>query len=321
MLKRMLADTPRGKSPEAQEESRSELRDDLEYDGLLDVLRSAGDYPPKYPDADLESKLDMIDWEYDRIITYVGKIIGHKGVVSIVAAFPSIAARNPRARLLIAGRGNLREGLEALVWALGHGKRNLVESIVAWGGALEGEAALPFDRVALYLEQLASTGHLEAYFEAARTYAHPDRIIFTGYMEHHLLSYLIPCCDVAVFPSIVMEAAPLVVPEAMASGCFPIGTDFAGMGASLDAASEAVPEHVGRLMRLRPEPQHTVIDIVDHASKALAVSDDHRDALRELAVRKYDWRSIAGSFAEEMRAMRRPTQNGSVAERLRPSSK
>jgi glycosyltransferase involved in cell wall biosynthesis len=305
LLKQELAGTPRGKAPDAQHLLSSRLHDDMTLSELIDVLRETGDHPPKLPDVDLEAKLDLVDWKRDDVMTFVGKIIGYKGVASIIAAFPSIAARRPNARLLIAGRGNLREGLEALVWALGHGKRNLVENIVAWGGALEGEAAEPFDRVAAYMEQLASTGKIDTYFEAAREFAHPDRIIFTGYMEHDLLSHLFPCCDIAVFPSIVKEAAPLVVPEAMASGCFPMGTDFAGMGASLDAASEAVPDEVGRLMRIRPEPQHTIIDIVEHVSEVLEITDTHRDALRDLAVRKYDWRSVAGSLAREMRAMRR----------------
>ena len=311
LLKRDLAGSPRGKAPNAQHLLSSRLSDDMTLGELLDVLRETGDYAPKLPDVDLEAKLDLVDWKRDEVITFVGKIIGYKGVASIIAAFPSIAVRRPHVRLLIAGRGNLREGLEALVSALGHGERNLVKSIVAWGGALEGEAAEPFDRVAAYLEQLASTGKIDAYFEAARELAHPGRIIFTGYMEHDLLCHLFPCCDISVFPSIVKEAAPLVVPEAMASGCFPMGTDFAGMGASLDAASEAVPEEVGRLMRIRPQPQHTIIDIVEHVSKALEITDQHRDALRDLAVRKYDWRSVAGSLAGEMRGMQRLPETSS----------
>lgn len=302
-LKEALANTPRGKTAEHRTGMAAVLRDDMTLDELLIALRAAGEYAPKQPDADIEDRLDAVNWEHDEIITFVGKIIGYKGIASIVAAFPQIAAHHPNARLIIAGRGNLREGLEALVWALGHGKRNLLENIVAWGGALENEAAEPFDRLAAYFEQLSSTGHLDEYFEHAEQYAHSDRIIFTGYMEHHLLKYLFPCCDVAIFPSIVKEAAPLVVPEAMASGCFPMGTDYAGMGASLDVAAEAVPPEVGRLMRLRPEAEHTIIDMVEHVSRALEAVDSHRSALRDLAVRKYDWTSVAATLADEMRAM------------------
>ena len=49
-------------------------------------------------------------------------------------------------------------------------------------------------------------------------------MIFTGYLTHRELRYLFPCCDVAVFPSIVAEAGPLVFLEALASGVSPLGT-------------------------------------------------------------------------------------------------
>lgn len=303
VLKRELAQTGRGKSTALSDATTEALSDEMGLVELLAALRAGADYPPKLPDADLEERLDAVDWERADVITFVGKIIGYKGVASIIAAFPEIAARRAEARLIVAGRGNLREALEALVWALGHGKRVLVDSIVAWGGALEGEEARPFKRLEAYYNHLRATGRLDAYYEHAQEFAHPNRIIFTGYLEHPLLKHLFPCCDVAIFPSIVKEAAPLVVPEAMASGCFPMGTDFAGMGASLDVAAEAVPADVGRLMRLRPDPEYTVIDIIKHVSQALAIVDTHRSALRDLAVRKYDWRSVAAKLSGDMRAM------------------
>jgi hypothetical protein len=53
-------------------------------------------------------------------------------------------------------------------------------------------------------------------------------------------SAIYPYCDVAIFPSIVAEAGPLVLIEAMASGCYPMGTYFAGMGANIDIAASAL---------------------------------------------------------------------------------
>ena len=43
-------------------------------------------------------------------------------------------------------------------------------------------------------------------------------MIFTGYLTHRELRHLFPCCDAAVFPSLVKEAGPLVFLEALASG-------------------------------------------------------------------------------------------------------
>ena len=58
----------------------------------------------------------------------------------------------------------------------------------------------------------------------------PESVVFTGYLTHRELRHLFPCCDAAVFPSVVAESGPLVF-EALASGCFPLGTYFAGMAA------------------------------------------------------------------------------------------
>ena len=83
---------------------------------------------------------------------------------------------------------------------------------------------------------------------------------------HHELQHLFPCCDAGIFPSIVKEAGPLVFLEALASGCFPLGTYFAGMKASIDGIADLEdsefrrnagalnfqPDHVERL-GIRPE--------------------------------------------------------------------
>ena len=63
-----------------------------------------------------------------------------------------------------------------------------------------------------------------------------------------------PAATVAVFPSIVAEAGPLVLIDAMASGCYPMGTYFAGMGANIDIAASALDPQQGQYMRLRRDP-------------------------------------------------------------------
>src|SRR5690606_21802276 len=151
----------------------------------------------------------------------------------------------------------------------------LVDRLVNWGAAIEGEEEAPFERVLVFLRSLEASNELDAYFEAAAACCTPDRIRLTGYLAHDLLCHRFPCCDVAIFPSVVKEAAPLVVPEAMASGCFPIGTYYAGMAASLDAAAEAVPPAVARFMRLRHDPRFTVRDIIEHVSEALVVAGSY----------------------------------------------
>lgn len=305
-LQQTIAETERGRTPEQTHAMQRQLRDDLTLEALQALLSRAADYPPKRPDADLEARLDAVDWTRAEVVTFVGNIIGHKGVPSLVAAFPEVLARHPEARLVIAGRGGLREPLEAFVWALAHGLRQLARHIVQWGGLLEGEPeAGPFTRVVRYFEQLEAEDRLDAYFAHAERHLKPEHVLFTGYMEHAALCHLFPCCDAAVFPSVVKEAAPLVVPEAMASGVFPLGTDFAGMSTSLDIAARAVPAEMAPLMRLRPDPAYTVADIVEQVPAALDVGDRYRRAFREVAVRDCDWRNVARRLSEELHAAAR----------------
>jgi glycosyltransferase involved in cell wall biosynthesis len=234
-----------------------------------------------------------VDWERDKVVLFVGRLIASKGVHGVVAALPEILERHPTARLIVVGHGPLREPLEALLWALDTGKRRLLENILRWGRYLEGAAEPePLTHVQRYLEALDREGRLDALLERARAGRISERVIFTGYLKHHELRHLFPCCDVAVFPSIVAEAGPLVFLEALAAGVFPLGIYFAGMAASIDSVAAAVPAEVVELMKLRREEEHTVADIAAGVGGALALGRAHAGELRRVAVERYDWRAV-----------------------------
>src|SRR5687768_10730139 len=74
---------------------------------LLSTLPDSKD--EKRPDADAAEKLRRIDRVHDRISLFVGQLTEEKGVQHLVEAMPEIVANHPRARLLIAGHGPLRE--------------------------------------------------------------------------------------------------------------------------------------------------------------------------------------------------------------------
>src|SRR3954468_486448 len=57
----------------------------------------------------------------DRLVVFVGKLIASKGVELLLAAWPLVLAREPRARLVIVGFGEFRPRLEALEAALERG--------------------------------------------------------------------------------------------------------------------------------------------------------------------------------------------------------
>lgn len=305
-LRRGLAGRDRGRTAEQTAAFRDGLRDDLSRGEAEELFRTAGDFSERAPEATLEEGLDRIDPESDEIVAFVGRFLGHKGVTDIVAALPAIFAARPNARLVLAGGGPLREVLEALLIALSRGHRTLVRNLLAWGDDLEGQKSHPMARVESFLDDLESRGELGAYFRAAEEHVDLGRVLFTGFLEHDLLQYLLPCCDVGVFPSHVPEAGPLVAVEAMASGCFPAGTYQAGMASILDAARDSgLPEEAVELARISPREAHSVADIAEKVPKLLALlqgTPRYRDDLRRVAEERFDWRSVAAAIAETLRS-------------------
>jgi glycosyltransferase involved in cell wall biosynthesis len=195
-----------------------------------------------------------------------------------------------------------------MLWALEHGAREMFELIVRRGQALEGspegeKEGSELTEVALFLDRLESRGELDRYYDAARTHVRAESAVFTGYLTHQQLRFLFPCCDVAVFPSVVKEAGPLVFLEALASGSFPLGTDFAGMRASIDSIADALPADAVEAMRLSPDPERTVEDIVSHVPAALDLGERHGEALYRIARERYDWSSIARKLHDTLESM------------------
>jgi glycosyltransferase involved in cell wall biosynthesis len=298
-LEKALAGLERGKQPQATARLRTSLRPDMARRDFLAALREVGAYEPKRPDASLEQKLAQVDWRRDELLVYVGRLIAAKGPQSIVAALPLILRKHPRARLIVVGHGPLRELLEALLWALEAGAAALVRAIADWGSVLE-DRATPLEHLRLFFADLEERGALDGYFEIARKVVRPERVIFTGYLTHAELKHLFPCCDVAVFPSVVAEAGPLVFLEALASGCFPLGTYFAGMAASIDAVADALPAEHAALMKLTVDPARKVAEISDKTAGALELDGRHKEALRDAVTARHDWRKVARRLAAEL---------------------
>ncbi|MEN8193938.1 MAG: glycosyltransferase [Bacteroidota bacterium] len=296
----LLKDLPRGKSASQAQTLQNELKADISKQELLDTINTSADYNSKLTDADTEEKLQLIDWENEKIILFVGRMIANKGLHSIVAALPEILAAEPNTRLIVVGHGPQRESLEALIWALQNGHTDLIHNIINWGRELEGNGNKSLEEIQLYFDHLNKTNELDNYFSKAQKYLNKESVIFTGYLTHRELCYLFPASDAAIFPSIVPEAGPLVFLEAMASGCFPIGTYFAGMAASIDSVSQAVPSDIIDIMKLSPNADQTVKDIASNVRRAIYVDQIHKDKLRSITIEKYDWKNISTKLALDL---------------------
>jgi glycosyltransferase involved in cell wall biosynthesis len=304
-LKNDLRGAQRGKTFELSSAMRERLGRDSSHDALRDVLAAAADYVNKRPDADCETKLDSVGWEQERILVFVGRLIAAKGVQAIVAALPSILQHEPRARLIVVGHGPLREVLEAMLHAMECGNRELLADLVATGRSVEGTGDdRPLLHVERYLSRLEQSGGLDDYFDTARELRISEHVVFTGYLVHRELRHLLPCCDVAIFPSIVAEAGPLVFLEAMASGVLPIGVDRDGIAASIDALSTRLPPAVIESMKLSDEPERLVSDIATRTLEALGIGRAHARDLRDAAVQQYDWTTVGNSLLEDLLRLR-----------------
>lgn len=314
-----LADKPRGRKPEQLEAMLSQAQSAATTEDLRRAFTSVK-YDTKAPDADLEEKLQQIDWEHDALLLYVGRLISAKGVQSGLAALPLILAEDPGARMLLVGHGPLREVMEALLWGFEHGDRKLVERIVDCGRILEGDpdgamGSTELAQMRMFFDHLGERGEdeLDRYFELATKYVRRDRVVFTGYLTHEELQFLFPCCDAGIFPSIVKEAGPLVFLEALASGCFPLGTYFGGMKASIDAIADALPDYIVDAMKL--DPRDPVADIVTNVSTALRFGVRYKDVLARTAQARYDWTSVGEKLRRELeRAARERTVAGTAFE-------
>ena len=267
---------------------------------VLGALRA--DYPRSAPDADVEAKLRAVAWPAKTVV-YVGRLIAAKGPADLVLALPLVAERHPDAVAVVAGTGGLREGLEALVWALSEGRAGLVRQLVRLGGALEGGGGLdadPFFAGQAFFDSM-SEAELDAYVETARRRLMPGSVVFTGFLDHDALGPLYGLADAGAFPSVVREASPLVVPESAAAGVLPVGPDVGGMGDSLRTLAQGLPD--AARLTTRPQAEHRIPDLADRLASALDHPRRYAADLRREAEARFDWRAIAERLAAELGAL------------------
>lgn len=281
------------------ERGRSKAQAELLLGGLRSgtapraIHAGIGEYRAKLPDEDVEAKLGSVDWANDRVLAFVGRLIAAKGIHAVIAALPLIAAQSPRARLIVVGHGPLREPLEMFAYALAQGDRDLAARVLQYAATIDAGEPEHLEAVAGFWRDLEMRGELDAYWDAAERSMKPDSVIFTGYLTHREMAWLLPCCDAAVFPSMVVESGPLVFLEALASGVFPIGTYWGGMKVKIDRTAPALDGDHGRLMKVSPEAQSIVADIAAVVPAALEVAGRYRDRLRQVAEDHYDWIPVA----------------------------
>jgi glycosyltransferase involved in cell wall biosynthesis len=212
----------------------------------------------------------------------VGKLIGSKGVELLLAAWPRIRAREPRARLLIVGFGAFRQGLEALAAALDAGDLDAARAI-----RTENGAELP--HLAGYLSAADDT-----YLDAARGMS--ADIAWAGRLEHGELTDVLPVAEAMIVPSTFPEAFGMVAAEGAAAGALPVVARHSGLAEVARTLAAAVPEPARGWLTFEVGPG-APDEIAQAVGDWLAAREDLRAQTREGMVaatrERYSWDGVA----------------------------
>jgi len=266
---------------------------------LMDAAgRSRALYSHRLPDEDLPDRLRAVDWG-GKIIIFVGKLIAAKGLQDIAAALPAVLEKHPDTTLLVAGEGPFREGLELLLHALSEGDVSLFDRLVRLGWGVEGGAEQPLASI----EVLCARRGLDRLLEAGKRTRPADRVVFTGYLRHPLLRHLLPCADLAVFPSEIAEAYPLVLLESISAGVLPLGCDFEGLGEGLKTIGAGLKADVAPFLGFDMSPGERIASMERNLIELLSRDpEDWREDCRALAERDFSWPAVAGRMEKAYEA-------------------
>jgi glycosyltransferase involved in cell wall biosynthesis len=204
----------------------------------------------------------------DRLIAFVGKLLAAKGVDLLAAAFPLVLAVEPRAKLVIVGFGEFRDGLLRLLALLAAG----------------------------------DLGDRETYLAAAARL--PERCVLTGRLEHPELAELLPACEAQVVSSTFPEAFGMVAAEAAACGILPVSASHSGLAEVTRALAAEVPEEARPWLDF-DVGDAAVRDLASSLISWLRAPEDVREATRAGLVgvvrEKYSWEGLARTVVASAR--------------------
>jgi glycosyltransferase involved in cell wall biosynthesis len=224
--------------------------------------------------------LARIDPERDRLVAFVGKLIVNKGVDLLLAAWPLVLERVPDARLVAVGFGADRGLLE-----------RLLEMLTA--GDVEAAAGIALPHLRAFLRELRGDERTR-YLTAAR--ALPERVVFTGRLDHDELTELLPACDALVVPSTFPEAFGMVAAEAAPCGALPISAAHSGLAEVSGALARAVPAPVAPWLSF-PIDDHSVRALAERIVAWLTVDSALREQARAGLVatvrERWSWEGVA----------------------------
>ncbi len=223
------------------------------------------------------------------LVVFVGKLIVSKGVDLLLAAWPIVLAKHPKARLQIAGYGEYEQGLRRLLKALDVGDIEDAREVARLGRGLEDGPEEPLSILSAFLAAPPA-----GYVEAARGIA--ASVEFVGRLEHDEVAELLPGAEALVMPSTFPEAFGMVAAEAAACGVLPVSAGHSGMREVSRELAAALPAEVGALTSF-PVEIGAVEAIADRLDGWLTLPEGDRAAARVTLVatssRLWSWEGVA----------------------------
>ncbi len=284
-----------GKDPELTKE----LHHRLKTEGLEVTRAYWHRYDHSLPDSDLNDHLRAIPWDQN-ILLFVGALTVGKGLQSLITALPKILAENPQTHLIIVGAGAYREVLEALVYAISSSNQTLLLQLCAKGQDLDrNELTGPWADVQSFLNDRSNLS-----FVLKNGHHMDQHVHFLGRLDHSRLRYLFPCADLAIFPSVVPEAYPLVLMESLSNGVLPVVSYFSGFKDGVDELKPYLGRSLTEKMKIPVDASVRVERIATNLNGLLARQDLQKigPKLRQIAVDNYDWQLKASQMVSAYRA-------------------
>ena len=125
--------------------------------------------------------------------------------------------------------------------------------------------------------------------------AEPDRVLFTGPLEHRHLVHLLALADACVVPSIFPEAFGMVAAEAAAAGCPPVVARHSGLAEIAQGLEEEYPPELRHLASFATGDVDDLRRQARRAARA-AAGCARRAGARQLggrSVERWSWSSVA----------------------------
>jgi glycosyltransferase involved in cell wall biosynthesis len=230
----------------------------------------------------------------EQVVSFVGKLILSKGIDLLLLGWPLVLASVPTARLAVIGFGAYRSAADRMVAALSRGDIDEVHALAASGHAAEGGPSSRLSFATSFLEGLEASGQRQRYLEHAKVL--PERVVFTGRLEHDELARVLPLCEAMVVPSTFPEAFGMVAVEAAACGVLPISAAHSGLAEVSRTLSRAVAEPQRELLSFTLGP--TVVEsiaarVVDWLREPADLRAATRSALVKTVAARYSWEAVA----------------------------